>query len=499
MRSLAHLIKKKGHDDFLRLKPDDLLQAEPDAEELARYPVEIELGEARLKADYRFDPGAEEDGITVAVPADSAHRVRPEDADWLVPGLLEEKIAALLKSLPKTYRRRLAPVSDTAALIAREMPRAREALPAALGDFIHRRFQVDIPAAAWEANVLPDHLKMRFALTGPDGQTLAAGRDAALLQQATPAGPRSAIPAKLRRRWEREGLTSWDCGDLPDGIAVEPDQTGGQQLFPALVAPKSGHSGVALRLFTNRQEALRAHGQGVAALLEMALAGDLRHLKRQLRLPVDLAAKVRLPGGAKALEKQLYDRVVRDRLVSDLRTAAAFEKHVRTAKTEIISDGQRLLAAVAPVLNALDEARETLFGLERQAGGRGALADFLLARRDDLHKLVPDHFVALYDRERLPHLARYLQAVALRAQRAVQQFERDRPKADEIARFEKILQRMLAALSPRTSARKRAALEDFFWLIEEYKVSLFAQELKTAVPVSAKRLEKLAGEIGRMV
>ncbi len=499
MRSLAHLIKQKGQDAFLRLKPDDLLQAEPDAAELARYPVEIELGDARLKADYRFDPGAEDDGITVAVPADTAHRVRADDADWLVPGLLEEKIAALLKSLPKTYRRRLTPVSDTAAVIAREMPRTRAALPTALGNFIHRRFKVDIPATAWEASALPDHLKMRFALTGPDGQTLAAGRDAAVLQQGTPAGSRSAIPAALRRRWERQGLTTWDCGDLPGEIAVDDDQTGGAKLFPALVAPAAGHHGVALRLFSNRDEALQTHGQGVAALLEMALAGDLRHLKRQLRLPSDLAGKVRWPGGAKALERQLYDRVVHDRLVCDLRTAAAFEKRVRTAKKEIINDGQRLLASVLPVLIALHETREVLFGLEREAGRRGAVADFLRARREDLHKLVPDHFVALYERERLPHLVRYLRAVALRAQRAVQQFERDRPKAEEVARFEEIMHRMLAALSPRTSRRKRDALEDFFWLLEEYKVSLFAQELKTAVPVSAKRLERLAGEISRMV
>ena len=111
---------------------------------------------------------------------------------------------------------------------------------------------------------------------------------------------------------------------------------------------------------------------------------------------------------------------------------------------------------------------------------------------------MPENFVAIYDRERFPHLARYLRAVALRSQRAVLQLDRDRPKAEEVARFTKTLQGFLEVLTPRTSERKRVALEALFWLIEEYKVSLFAQELKTAVPVSAKRLEKMVADIRRM-
>jgi ATP-dependent helicase HrpA len=126
------------------------------------------------------------------------------------------------------------------------------------------------------------------------------------------------------------------------------------------------------------------------------------------------------------------------------------------------------------------------------------VAVFLQERRAEIHKLVPEHFVTIYDRDRLPHLARYLRAVALRAQRAVQQFDRDRPKAEEVARLETTLHHFLETLTPRTSERKRLALEELFWLIEEYKVSLFAQELKTAVPVSAKRLEKKVAEIRRM-
>ncbi len=499
MRSLARRIKQAGGDDFLRLTPEDLLQAEPDADELALYPEEIELGRTRLKADYRFNPGGEDDGITVAVPVGRAHRVDPADADWLVPGLLEEKITALLKTLPKRYRRRLAPVSDAATVIAREMPRGTGDLLTAMGHFIHQRFGVDIPATAWSEADLPAHLRMRFALKGPEGETLAVDRDARVLQASTPVPPRETLVADLRRHWERNGITAWDSGDLPEAVAADTKDEPDYALFPALTRAGEGARGVDLRLYATHEEALAKHRDGVAALLEIVLADDLRHLKRQLRLPPETARRVRFAGGHPALERQLYERVIRDHFYRDLRTADAFAQHAAAARRQLIPDGQALVAAAAPVVTAYDEVREVLFGLERQVGGRGVVAEFLLDRREDIHRLVPENFVSLYGRERLAHLPRYLQAIALRARRALQQFDRDRPKAEEIGRFEARLQRLLEALTPRTSAAKREALEALFWLIEEYKVSIFAQELKTAVPVSAKRLEKKISAISRML
>jgi ATP-dependent helicase HrpA len=499
MRSLAYWIKKKGGDQFLRLQPEDLLQAEPDSGELALYPTQVELGNAKLKADYRFNPGGEDDGITVAVPAARAHQVNPAEADWLVPGLLEEKITALLKALPKTYRRQLVPVSNTAAIVAREMPRSSENLPTALGNFIHRRFKVDIPATAWAETELPVHLKMRFAVTGPDGATIAVDRDADVLQKLAPPNPPEPLPADIRKRWERNGITTWDFGDLPPSVAADVNASSDYALFPALKRPAVGNQGVALQLFASHEEALKIHMDGVAALLEIALAADLRRLKRQLRLPAAMARQVRFAGGAQVLEQQLYSRVIRDRLRCDLRTEAAFSQYAAAVRRELMTDGQQLIQAIIPVVAAYDEVRQILFELERQAGGRGVVADFLLDRREDIHKLVPDNFVAIYDRERFAHLPRYLQALGIRSRKAVQHFDRDRPKAEEIARFEIQLHRFLEGLSPRTSERKRDALEELFWMIEEYKVSLFAQELKTALPVSAKRLEKKIGEINRML
>jgi len=498
IRSLKRMIKTRGGDGFLRLAETDLLRQQPSADELIRFPEWLSLGRRRFAASYRFSPGQDDDGVTVCVPAAEAHQVNAAAADWLVPGLLPEKILALLKALPKEYRKRLVPLNETAARIAAELPRAEGPLLVALGAFIETRFGVNIPPAAWVTDDLPVHLKLRFALTGPDGRVLAAAREAAVLDIA-PAPPRADWIAAVRRKWEREDLRCWDFGELPERIAAGKGDSEATGLFPALVAPTEAEGGIALRLFTTFAEAQQAHRAGVAALLEISLAGELRHLKRQLRLPSEAAQRVRFPGGARGVESQLYDRVVRELLQRDIRSAMAFEAHAAAVRPRLLAAGRDLLQAVRPVLQALDEV-ETLYAeLVRQAGGRGPAAEFIRQRREALPRLVPAHFVSLYDAARMPHLERYLQAAGLRARRAMLDLGRDQQKAAEVAPFETALQDLLASLTPQATDRKRAALEDLFWLIEEFKVSCFAQELKTAGPVSAKRLRKLIGEIRRMV
>ena len=137
---------------------------------------------------------------------------------------------------------------------------------------------------------------MRFTVAGPDGETVAAGRDAAILRKVAPTLSRETVPDKARRRWEREDITDWDFGDLPESITTGDAEGGGQTFFPALVRRKTDPSVVGLKLFNTHEEALQQHRDGVAALLAIALAADLRYLKRQLRLPAEAGPKGALPG-----------------------------------------------------------------------------------------------------------------------------------------------------------------------------------------------------------
>ena len=146
---LSNMVKKKGGDRFLRLEKQDLMNYDPDTGDLALYPLSTKIKGQRFKYSYHFGPGEDDDGVTIKVPVSLAAAVPKEKFDWLVPGLIKEKIETLIKGLPKVYRKKLVPVNATIDIISREMPRVKQSLLSALGEFILQRFGVDIPAAAW--------------------------------------------------------------------------------------------------------------------------------------------------------------------------------------------------------------------------------------------------------------------------------------------------------------------------------------------------------------
>lgn len=486
IRSLRRRIRERGGDAFLRMEEADLLRYRPDPEELERFPDRIALGSRPFPVRYRYAPGSPEDGVTVSIPAGAAGSVPPEDAQWLVPGLLQEKITALLRGLPKAYRRRLVPVNTTAALISREMPRGGGSLINALGAFISRRFQLEIPGSAWPHLELPDHLRLRIALTGPQGEELAAARDPAILQAPMAVAPDADCLAAARREYERRGLRTWDVGGLPETVTVAGSGAGPQTYFLALAREEAPSGGAAVRVFTDGAAARQAHREGVAALLAIRLGDELKHLRRQLALG-RLAAPV--PGGAKALEERLLRRIVRDHCQLDLRRQEDFEAAAEEIRPRLLPAGQRWREQTAAVLQALEELGRTFWELERESGGRGAGGRLLEHLRQELDHLVPAHFVDLYALEHLPRLVRYLRAMGLRARRGLQDPEKERTKAALLAPFVQRLAALAVELDQGGSPARRAAVEELFWMVEEFKVSLFAQELGTEQPVSAKRLE----------
>ncbi|GBC60441.1 RNA polymerase subunit sigma-70 [Desulfonema ishimotonii] len=497
IRSLKHFLKTRKSDNFLCMKKADLYHILPDREELNHYPDRISLGNTAFPCDYHFEPGHKKDGVTVKIASALATSVRPESLEWVVPGLFREKITALIKGLPKEYRKQLVPVSTTVEIIADEMSQDREiSLITALSRFIYRRFGVDIPASAWATDDLPDHLKMRVAILGPAGEALRASRDAAILAKGISNTVDPDNFESARRQWERDGITDWDFGDLPDTVTLKAE-TGEKWLaWPGL---KADGERLGLRLFRKQREAVTAHRQGVARLYALRFSRELRMLKAQLRLPRNMAQPVQYFGGGKAFEKQLYESIIEELFRKNIRTLSAFEEYARTAGPRISESGKKKTDGALSVLSAYHECRTVLFDLENANRFRNGLLTYLSGLRDALARLIPENFVLLYDAGRMIHLARYVRAIMLRARRGVVNFEKDQAKEREVKVQTDRLNGLLKELSPNVTDEKRQAIEDFFWLIEEYKVSLHAQELKTAVPVSPKRLEKKFGEIRRMV
>ncbi|UCE54570.1 MAG: DUF3418 domain-containing protein, partial [Desulfobacterales bacterium] len=499
LKALSTYLKTKEDDDFLRMNKADLFVYHPGAAELSLYPQQIELGEHSFDCSYRFEPGEDDDGITVKVPSTLAPQVPTEAMDWLVPGLYKEKIAALIKSLPKAYRRKLVPVNATVDVIAAEMQHAEGSLIAALGHFIYKRFGVDIPASAWPVDTLPDHLKMRIAITAADGREISASRDPAILRYHTDEKANLTGFESARKKWEKTGIARWEFGNLPDYVSPGGSKTGRWIAYPALEKSQTGEKSVNLRLFRKRDEAIAAHKLGVAVLYRNYFSKDLKFLKKLLTLPADIIPKADYFGGAGQFEKRLMDRVIQTLFAKNIRSQNEFHAYAERVAPNIITSAKQLIENVLPIVSAYDETRRLVYRLQQANPNNATAVQFFNNIIEDLVRLVPENFIELYDPDRLVHIERYVKAVGIRAQRALVDFEKDQTKQHEVHPFSESLNQLLGTLSPNDSEEKRKAVEEYFWMVEEYKVSVFAQELKTDFPVSKKRLQDKLRQIEKMI
>jgi ATP-dependent helicase HrpA len=502
IRTLKQHLKKRGRDGFLRMKKDDLLRYFPDEEELSLFPDKITLGTHRFQCNYSFEPGSQDDGVTIKVPSALAATVPAESVEWLVPGLYREKIAALIKSLPKDYRKQLVPVANTVDIIVNEMPEESTSLIAALSKFILRRFRVDIPPSIWSEAQLPDHLKMRISITGPKGEVISSGRDKTILSRNIfSMADQDKIDEFECAKKEREiiNITKWDFGDLPDTITITGKYGTKWVVYPGLELEKKDNKSIKLRLFQKRDEAVESHEKGVAALFAIYFSKDLKFLKKSLILPKDKKKIANYFGGAKIFEQRLYDSIINRLFSGNIRTEDEFYSYAGSIGPDILKKGQELINKILPVFEVYHETRLAIYNLENASKPGSNTAQFFDSLRNELSMLVPERFMDLYNNERLTHITRYIKAIGIRAQRASVNFEKDELKAKKLKIHVDGLNEMLKKLSSFVSEEKKQAIEEYFWLIEEYKVSIFAQELKTAFPVSEKKLDKKLKEIERMV
>jgi ATP-dependent helicase HrpA len=495
LRGLEKRIRTMGGDRFLKMTEKDLILSFPDEKELALYPDELTLGNRRFKASYKFAPGENDDGVTLKIPSDLVATVTAEPLEWSVPGQFKEKITALIKGLPKRYRKLLMPVSDKVDIIVREIEHNDDSLFNTLAKFINEKFQVDIPAFEWAKAEIPKYLKMRVALTNHEGKEIAAGRDLDVLRQAGKAvqAPEDSAEWKnAKEKWEKTGLTSWNFESLPESIPIEPFGTAYPGLEPA-------EKGVNLRLFKTKEEALSSHKKGVEALLLPKFAKDLEFLKGYLILAEEYEPAALYFGGNSVVLKGMMENLKKEIFQKNLRSKEDFEAYGEMIVRALFEKGHSLQQMTLQILDAYQKTKKALQTIEKANLSNKTVKDICTQIRDELEHLVPKNFLEIYSQERLAHLPRYLNAMELRAERGKNDPEKDRKKAEQVQPFLEALQRMQKEVSPETSREKQRTIEEFRWMIEEFKVSMFAPELKTAFPISAKRLALKLKEIEGMV
>jgi ATP-dependent helicase HrpA len=497
IRTLQKRIREKGRDDFLRMSEEDLLQYRLEESDLALYPDNLALGKWNFQLLYRFAPQQADDGVTIEVPQRLASYVPAPATDWLVPGLLAEKITLLLKGLPKGYRKQLLPLAGTVETIVNEMPRAEGSLLSTLSAFIHQRFEVDIPASAWNPDGLPDYLKMRFAVTDAKGRELASGRDLHVLQETVVEDLDAQVFEKMRARFERKGITRWDFGDLPEILPI--GEKGHQAFaFPAL-GKDADEAAVNLRLFRSAREAQLSHRQGVIALFAMRFPKELKALRSNLSLSKEMKTAAVYFGGEKAVENAIFERTLRHLFDVSVRSESEFLDHAKAAASRVLPMGQKMLQEVQPVVVAYHNTRSALREMDEANRSNHAARSFLHAMHGELDRLVPRDFLVSVDNERLRQLPRYLEALVVRAESGLLHLEKDHEKSKKVEIFATALEKLQKDLTVFSSTDKVKTVAEFGRMIEEYRISVFAQKVKTAIPVSPKRLEAKLREIERMI
>ncbi|MHB1052670.1 MAG: ATP-dependent RNA helicase HrpA [Thiobacillus sp.] len=449
------------------------------------FPETLLVDGVTCKFTYRFEPGHVLDGVTLTLPLYLLNRVELAVIDWLVPGLIREKLILLLKSLPKDKRRPLIPLPDAVTAFLSEAKPGEQTLTDALAAFIRKKTSADIRHEDWTSE-LPLHLQMNLRVEDDSGQELASSRDlVALRQQLGGAASITYGSQSDEGGFEQTGLTGWTFGDLPEQVKFS---RGGRELigFPALV--DTGEA-VDLRLLDTAETAEQATRRGVVRLLRLALAAQFKQLDKDLARETALAMKYRNFGSVDVLRTELTDAIATRALLGedDLpRSEKAFNKQKERAKPRIAVVKQALLRDVAEILD-----------LHAQVATRlNVKPQFVAAMRDEsshLMALVAAGFITSTPWPHLKNLPRYLRGILKRLEKLPAAEQRDsRGMANVLT-----LQNKYLARRSQVMGEAPAALDDFRWQLEELRISLFAQELKTPYPVSAKRLDKLWDELAR--
>jgi len=471
------------------MRPEDLLRGEATPLEPAAFPSALDIGQTQLPLDYRFEPGAEDDGITVTVPQAALSQISDHRLGWLVPGLLEEKIAALIKALPKRIRRNLVPAAETARRVRDELRESAGQIPfmPSLCAALSRHAEMSIEETDFDQTKLAPHFRFHVRVVDDAGRAVASGRSIGEVRSQLHLDPEStpqAATEHVEQRdadLDRDGLKDFEIDELPEEVVR---QRGGVQVaqYPALI--DRGES-VDVRVFADRGAAEIATRQGLMRLFAIAerkvLRGQVRWLPEVERSRLLMAHA--LPSDQ--FNAQLTDLLARRAFVDGeplVRTPDAF-----TAKRQ--ERGRRIAIATQDVATWLPKLATAIHAVRvvLETAQAPALKAAIGDVNEQLQRLLQPGFMQTTPWEWLQHYPRYFTAVEYRLDKVRSgAANKDR---ELTATVNDLWQGYLGMLENDQADQGKAA--EVRWLIEELRVSLFAQPLGTAVKVSPTRIEKM--------
>jgi ATP-dependent helicase HrpA len=500
----------KKQPKLLWLTREELMRHEAAGITTSAFPKTIRLGGVDCSASYLHDPGDPKDGVTVTVPIYALNQVSDERCEWLVPGMLKDKVMALLKSLHQKPRARLVPLPEYADHFIASTPFGDGSLMDALLKAVRDKTQLDVKRNDFKLDMLQPHLFMNFRVVDEHGRQLGLGRNLATLKAelggqarsafqalaalkgVVPSAPapqlttaptagkaaaKASAPAPSPASAESARYTAWTFGELPELMELK---KGGQTLigFPALI-DKGSH--VEIEVFDEPDVAAAKHRAGLRRLIALQIKEPLKYLEKNIPDLQKMAVAYMPLGTLEDLRDQIID-VALDRAFLQEPLPAdefAFKARIDEGRSRLNLIAQEVARLAGTVLVEYAAAVRKL----KDAKPPKEVADDLQAQ---LQRLMPKRFVAAVPYAQLQHYPRYLKAIVLRLDKLRGDPVRDAQRLAELRPLEQRYTRRLSDLKGAADAR----LDEYRWLLEELRVSFFAQELRTPQPVSVKRLDK---------
>ncbi|WP_127223293.1 DUF3418 domain-containing protein [Neisseria meningitidis] len=473
---------KRDNPRLLFLSRDDLMQHAAAHITEEQFPKFWQTADGKFKLSYRFEPHHPLDGVTMTVPLTVLNRLHAPSLEWLVPGMLREKIQLLIKALPKQIRRICVPVPEFITQFLSQnpdrnapiLPQLAQAIAKTAGDI---RIFEQINQDEWAAFRLPEHCYFNLRIIDDGGQELAIGRDLIQIQQQL--GQAAAVTFRDNtQEFERDNVTTWDIGILPESIKFA---RGKQQLTGYLGLQKEKDGRIALRLFDTIEAAEQAHRQGVIELMKLQLKEQVKDLNKGIQ-GFTQAAMLLKHINADTLRDDLTQAVCDRAFIGEdelPRNEKAFKEQIKRARSRLPAVKEALSRYLQETAAAYAELNSKL--------GKHPLTHLL---RQRLQTLLAAGFATRTPWAQWPRLPIYLKAMTLRLEKYSSNPARDAAREADIQELEQMWQEKTDSLI-KQGLPISDGLAAFKWMIEELRVSLFAQELKTPYPVSVKRLLKM--------
>jgi len=445
------------------------------------YPDQIEMGSMVLPLRYHFAPGEDDDGVTIVMPVEVVNRLSQQRCDWLVPGMIEEKITLLIKALPKNLRRNFVPAPDFAKKLVANLEHGQGQLTAMLSQQLKAMTGVDVLSSDWDSDDLPAHLLMRFELLDANGKTLRSSRDLESLQSEFIDQVEETLLQHSDTSVERENITDWNFGDLPEVVDIEKSGIT-MQGYPALHAVDNTLN---IKLFASVSAANAAMPGGLRLLLRLVLRDEIKYLQRKLPGIDVLTLRFAPFGNKKILIDDIIEAALDHVFIKDQpwpRTREAFLSRLESSRNKLVSAANELCEATA---NAFEQHRLVAKRIEGSVSLSWveAIGDI----RDQIDKLLYPGFVTATGLERMRRLSIYFQAMGRRLDAIDQSPDKDRRARSELLPAWEQFKALPTVRSDDPDYNNN--YEALRWAFEELRISLFAQELGTREKVSVARLE----------